>query len=326
MSQTAVGRLPAALWIPGGLVLGALAAGASLTFGTLGSPGSAGDYGQAVVWEQRWPRTLTGLAVGAALGAAGGLMQALTRNPLADPSVLGVNAGAAFALVTVLSFWPLGDPQSQLVVALAGAAAAACLVWTLGSGGTKGASGASLALAGVVLTALLNAWNSALLLQNHQTLDTVRSWMAGSLSGRSMETLASLAPWLGAGLLATLALGRYLDLWGLGPDAARSLGVRIGLVRNLTLGLVVGLSAVAVALAGPVGFVGLAVPHLARALVGPHQTDILGASMLLGPLLLLGADVAGRVVLPPNEIPVGIVTALMGAPLLVVLAVSRGRR
>jgi len=315
-----------ALALAGGLGLVALAAWASLAFGTLAGAADAGAYGAAVVWDLRWPRTLTGLAVGAALGAAGCLMQALTRNPLADPSVLGVNAGAAFAIVVAVSLFRAADPTVLFLTALAGGGAAAGLVWVLGSGGATGGSPAQLALAGVVLTALLGSWTSALMLQDNQSLDTVRAWLAGSLGGRGLPTLAALSPWLAAGLAGALALGRSLDLMGLGQDSARALGLRVGLVRNLALLAVVWLTAVAVALAGPVAFIGLAVPHLARALGGPDLTRSLPFGLVLGPLLLVSADVVGRVVIPPSEVPVGIVTAFLGAPLLIALAVRGGRR
>lgn len=311
--------------VPAGLGLLVAAAWASLALGSLEGAADAGGYGAAVVWDLRWPRTLTGLAVGAALGAAGCLMQALTRNPLADPSVLGVNTGAAFALVVALSLFHMSDPHVLFVVALAGGTSAAALVWVLGSGGAEGGSPVRLALAGVILTALLGSWMSALLLQNNESLDTVRSWLAGSLGGREVSALQSLAPWLITGLMAALALGRALGLMGLGQDHARALGLRTGLVRNLTLAVVVWLTAVAVALAGPIGFIGLAVPHLARGLAGPELTRSLPVGILLGPLLLISADVVGRVVMPPSEVPVGVVTAVLGAPLLMGLA-ARGAR
>lgn len=317
-------RLPLGYWLGGGAVLLVLASWSSLAFGALGGAG-AGEYDQAVVWDLRWPRTLTGLAVGAALGAAGCLMQALTRNPLADPSVLGVNTGAAFVLVVAFTLG-FRDPQGLFLAALVGGAAAAALVWVLGSGGSAAGSPAQLALAGVVLTALLGSWTSALLLQNNQSLDTVRAWLAGSLGGRTLGDLAALSPWLVAGLAAALALGRSLEVLGLGTDSARSLGVKVTLVRNLTLLTVVWLTAVSVALAGPIGFIGLAVPHLARGLAGPDLTRSLPLGLVVGPLLLISADVVGRVVIPPSEVPVGIVTAVLGAPLLIALALRGGRR
>lgn len=306
-------------------VLG-LVAWASMAFGTLEAAGQVGAYGQSVVWSLRWPRTIAGLAVGAALGVAGALMQAVSRNPLADPSVLGVNAGAAFAIVLVSVWGHLDHPSEYLWFAFAGGAVAATTVWMMGGTGRGGGSPAKLALAGVVLTALIGSWTTALLLNNNQTLDTVRFWLAGALGGRDPEAFAFLLPFLVAGLAAAFVLARSLDLMGLGDDASRALGLRSGLVRNLTLGLVVWLSGVAVALAGPIGFIGLAVPHLARFLAGPDQRWILGFSLVLGPGLLLGADVLGRVVLRPSEVPVGIVTALLGAPLLIVFARARELR
>lgn len=325
MILSSPGRFPLVWWLAGGLVLLGLVAWASLAFGALGGAGG-GDYDQAVVWDLRWPRTLTGLAVGATLAAAGCLMQALTRNPLADPSVLGVNTGAAFAIVVALSLLGIRNPQMLFMAALVGGTVAASLVWVLGSGGASAGSPAQLALAGVVLTALLGSWTSALLLQNNESLDTVRSWLAGSLGGRTLADLAALSPWLVVGVVASLGLSRSLEVMGLGQDSARALGLKVSLVRNLTLLVVVWLTAVSVALAGPIGFIGLAVPHIARALAGPELTRSLPLGLVLGPLLLVGADVVGRVIIPPSEVPVGIVTAVLGAPLLISLAVRRGRR
>jgi len=307
----------------GAVVLGGLS-WASMAWGTLESPGQEGAYGQSVVWALRWPRTLAGLAVGAALGVAGALMQAVTRNPLADPSVLGVNAGAAFAIVVAATLGHLNQPAQYLGFACAGGALSAAAVWILGGTCRHGGSPAKLALAGVVLSALVGSWTSAILLQNQQTLETVRFWLAGALGGQDKETLGVMLPLVALGLVAALALGPSLNVLGLGSDTARGLGLRTTWVRNLALAVVVWLTGCAVALAGPIGFIGLAVPHLARAWVGPDQRWILAASVLLGPSLLLGADIVGRVILRPSEVPVGIVTAVLGAPVL--MALSRSSR
>lgn len=299
---------------------------ASLALGSLEGADLAGDYGSTVVWDLRWPRTVTGLAVGAALAVSGALMQAVTRNPLADPSVLGLNAGAALAVVLAVTFGGLTHPGAIIWFAFVGAGLTAATVWALGAAG-RGGDPAKLALAGVVLTALVGSWTSAILLQNEKSLDVVRFWLAGSLSGRDLGTFALLAPLLALGVGASFFLARSLDLLGLGSDTARSLGLRPALTRNLALGLVVLLTGTSVALAGPVGFIGLAVPHLARGLGATSVRSLLGLSIVLGPVLLLGADVVGRVVLRPTEVPVGIVTALVGAPLLIAFARSlRGGR
>lgn len=308
------------------VALGAMVV-ASLAFGSLEGTDLAGDYGRTVVWDLRWPRTLTGLAVGAALAVSGALMQAVTRNPLADPSVLGLNAGAALAVVLAVTFGGLSHPGAIIWFAFAGAGLTAATVWALGSAGQDGGDPSKLALAGVVLTVLVGSWTSAILLQNEKSLDVVRFWLAGSLSGRDLGTFALLSPFLILGLGASFFLARSLDLLGLGSDTARSLGLSPGRTRNLALGLVVLLTGTSVALAGPVGFIGLAVPHLARGLGATSQRAILAMSLVLGPVLLLGADVVGRVVLRPSEVPVGIVTALVGAPLLIAFARSiRGGR
>lgn len=311
---------PGLLVLAGGGLALAFLCWASLAFGSLDGAAQAGAYGESVVWGLRWPRTVTALAVGAALAVAGALMQAVTRNPLADPSVLGVNAGAAFAIVAAVTWGHLTHPAQYLGFAFAGGAAAAALVWALAGLGRGGGDPAKLALAGVVLSALVGSWTTALLLQDNQALDTVRFWLAGSLGGRDKASFWVLAPFIGVSLGASFLLARSLNLMGLGSDQARALGLRTALVRNLTLALVVVLTGTAVALAGPITFVGLAVPHLARALVGPDQKWILASCLVLGPALLLGADIIGRLVLKPSEIPVGIVTAVLGAPVLMAFA------
>jgi len=281
------------------------------------------SYEQTVVRSLRLPRTLIGLCVGAALATAGATMQAATRNPLAGPSILGVSSGAAFAIVTAVFFGQLTSPLQYIWFAFAGALGASTLVYFVGSLGPSGASPVKLALAGAIVTALLGAWTTALLLLSQQTLDVVRFWLAGSLAGRDLAVLGAVLPFMAVGLLGTLLFGHQLNILSLGDDTARALGMRTGWVRGACAVLVVLLTGAAVAAAGPIGFVGLAVPHLVRAVVGPDYRWVLPYAAVVGPGLLLAADILGRVVARPSELQVGIVTAFCGAPFLIYLARQR---
>lgn len=281
---------------------------------------SPDSYAQTVVRTLRLPRTIIGLGIGAALAVAGAAMQASTRNPLADPSILGVNSGAAFAIVTAMFFGSLTHPAQVIWFAFAGSLAAAAVVYAVGSAGAGGASPAKLALAGVIITTLLGSWITALLLLNQQTLNEVRFWLAGSLAGRDLNVFTAVLPFLAAGIGGMLLLSHQLNILSMGEDTARSLGMHTGRTRALVVALVVLMSGASVAAAGPIGFVGLAVPHLVRSITGPDHRWILLFSLIIGPLMLLSADIAGRIVARPGELQVGIVTALAGAPFLIVLA------
>ncbi|HLT19702.1 MAG TPA: iron ABC transporter permease [Thermomicrobiales bacterium] len=284
---------------------------------------SSESYEQTVVRTLRLPRTVIGLGVGAALALAGAAMQAATRNPLADPSILGINNGAAFGVVTAVFFGHLTEPIQFVWFAFAGGFAAAVIVYAIGSVGPGGASPVKLALAGVIVSALLSSWLTALLLLDQQTLDVVRFWLAGSLAGRDISIFYTVLPFLAIGIVGTLLIGHQLNILSLGEDTARSLGMRTGLMRLLVAALVVLLAGASVAVAGPIGFVGLAVPHMVRSLSGPDYRWVLAYSLIVGPLLLLSADIAGRVIARPSEIQVGIVTAVLGAPFLIALARQR---
>jgi len=269
-----------------------------------------------VISELRLPRTAIVLAVGAALGLAGALMQGLTRNPLADPGLLGVNAGAALAVVAAAALgWSTGS--TRVWFALAGAALAGALVTTIGSSGRGGATAVKLAVAGAACSALLGSVTAALVNLDAAALDQYRFWVAGSVAGRDLDALATVAPFLVAGLVLGLASARALDGMALGDDVARSLGLPVAGARAVAATAVVLLCGAATAVAGPIWFVGLAVPHLARRLTGPDHRWLLPASLLLGAVLLTVADVVGRVVVRPGELEVGIVTALLGAPLFI---------
>jgi iron complex transport system permease protein len=279
-----------------------------------------------IVTDLRIPRTVAGLVAGLCLAVSGVLLQGATRNPLASPALMGITAGGGFAVVVSVAL--LGLPSQFAVwAAFAGGAAAAALALTLASSGRDGLSPVRLALSGAIVSALLAAWTSALLAINEHTADDVRHWLAGSLAGRDAAAVGPLLPLVGAALFGAWLLARPLDALALGDEAAVGLGQHPIRVRLLAGVIAVALAAVAVALAGPIAFVGLAVPHVARALIGSDHRDVLLLSALLGPVLLLGADIVGRIVAPPTEVQAGVLTALIGAPVLVHVAVRwRGAR
>ncbi|GAA5061245.1 iron chelate uptake ABC transporter family permease subunit [Thermocatellispora tengchongensis] len=283
-----------------------------------------GSQSALIVQELRLPRTLLGLAVGVALGLAGALMQALTRNPLAEPGLLGVNGGAAVAVVSVIALLRVDDVLVYVWAAFAGAAVAAVAVYLIGSRGRAVASPGRLVLAGAAVNAVAVALTNGIMLLSPRSFGGFRFWQVGSLAGRDLGTLLRVLPFLGAGVLIALLLARPLNALALGEDAGRSLGARPERTRALGAVAVVLLCGAATAAAGPIAFVGLAVPFVVRALVGPDQRWVLPYSALLAPVLLLAADIAGRLVVPPGELETGIVTAFLGAPIFA-LMVRRGR-
>ncbi|MBA8794014.1 iron complex transport system permease protein [Friedmanniella endophytica] len=281
------------------------------------------DTDQLVVVTLRIPRTVVGLLVGAALGLAGCVMQGVTRNPLADPGILGVNAGAALFVVLAIGVLGVSSVGGYVWFAFAGAALAAVVVYAVAAVGREGATPVKLALAGAALTAGFGAVTTALLLLDQRTFDEFRFWQVGSLTGRDLGVVAAVSPFLAVGGLLALGLGRSLNTLALGDEVARGLGARVGTVRLVSALSVVLLCGAATAAAGPIGFVGLVIPHLARTLVGPDHRWLLPYSMLLGPVLLLAADVLGRVIARPAEVQVAIVTAVIGAPVFIALVRRR---
>jgi iron-siderophore transport system permease protein len=314
--QRAAG-LAAAVVALAGCVLASLAIGSlAVPLGEVIAAFTAFDDSDAhtIVRELRVPRTEVGLLVGAALGACGALMQGVTRNPLAEPGILGINAGAAFAVVVAIFVLGVRSVGGYAWFALLGAGLSAVLVFALGASGAGGATPVKLALAGAVLAALLVALTSAVLVLDVSTLDQFRFWIVGSIAGRDTGVALAVAPFIGAGLVVALAAGRWLNALALGDDVARSLGQRVGRARAVSAAAFVLLAGGAVAAAGPIVFVGLTVPHVARALVGADYRWIVPYSIVLGAILLLASDVAGRVIARPAELEVGIVTAVVGAP------------
>jgi iron complex transport system permease protein len=286
--------------------------------------GADGSTASIVVVEMRLPRTLLGLVVGAALGTAGALIQGHTRNPLADPGLLGVSAGAAFAVVLALHLGNVTSMTAYLWFAFVGALVASVLVFALGSVGRGGPTPVTLALAGAAMTALLGALTSAIVLMDVDTLDAFRFWAVGSLGGADAATVALVGPVIVVALIVAMAHARSLDTLSLGVDVARALGQNVARTRVTGVLVVSVLTGAAVAAAGPIAFVGLLVPHAARLLTGPDHRWLVPMSALLGAIVLLAADVIGRVILRPAELQVGVVMALVGAPVFIAI-VRRAR-
>ncbi|WP_304455493.1 iron ABC transporter permease [Nocardiopsis sp. YSL2] len=269
-----------------------------------------------IVAELRLPRTAAGLVAGVCLAVSGVLLQGATRNPLASPSMLGISAGAGFAVV--VSMVVLELPAVHAVwAAFLGGALGFGVALLLASSGRDGLSPVRLALSGAIVSTLLASWTTAVLTLNEFAAEEVRNWLAGSLAGRDVDAMVPLLPLVALALVAAWALARPMDALSLGDEAAVGLGQRPARVRLAAAIAALVLAGVAVATAGPIAFVGLAVPHIARILVGGDHRALLAASLLLGPTVLLAADVLGRIVARPGEVQAGVITALIGAPVLV---------
>ncbi|ALG10998.1 iron ABC transporter permease [Kibdelosporangium phytohabitans] len=312
----------------GAVVLAVLAVAASLAVGNLGIP--IGDVWRAlaspddsasslIVQSQRIPRTVLGVAAGAALAVAGVLMQSLTRNPLADPRIMGVSSGASLGVVVAITLFGVETLPGYVWFGILGAFATGMLVYTLAARTRSGSSPVTLALVGAALDASFGAIVVAVLTLDAQTFEQYRFWVIGSLAGRPADVTFTVLPFILAGLVLAVISARGLDVLALGEDVAAGLGNRIAVTRFTAAAGSVLLTGAAVAAAGPIGFVGLAVPHFARALVGSDHRWLLAVSVPLGIAFLLGADVVGRVILLPDEVRAGVITAVLGAPILLFL-------
>lgn len=286
-----------------------------------------GSASHATVGGARVDRTLLGIVVGVSLGVAGALIQALTRNPLADPGVLGVNAGAGFAVTLAVAVFGVTRIEQYLPFAFAGAVAGSALVYLAASGGRGGRGGPSplrLTLVGVAFTAVLAGISQTLALIDTETFDRMRFWGAGTITDRPTGTAGDIVPFVLAGLVVALCCARPLNAIALGDDAARAVGLRVGATRCGVVIAVALLCGAATAAAGPLMFVGLMVPHAVRWLTGPDWRWILAYSAVLAPAIVLAADVLGRLIVMPAELPVGVMMPLIGAPVLILLV--RGSR
>ncbi len=321
-------RRPAAVrlgWLAVAVIVLGLLCVASVAFGArevsvgeiiAGLGGDVRGVSEAAV-VARIPRTVLALLVGAALGLAGASMQAVTRNPLADPGILGVSGGAALAVVIGIAFFGLSDPYAYLAVAIAGAAAAAVFVYLVGSLGRGGATPLKLTLAGAATSAAFVSLTSAILLPRVDAMETFRFWQIGGVGGATWDRIAIVLPVLVVGAVICLVCARGMNSLALGDDLAAGLGEHVFRTRLIAAAGAVILCGAATAIAGPIAFVGLVVPHLCRLLVGTDHRWLLPFSAIAGAALLVAADVIGRVVARPEEIEVGIVTAFIGAPVFI---------
>lgn len=310
-----------------GLVLLAALCALSVAFGvravTIGDittalTGSADTVAEAAV-VKRIPRTVLAMLVGAALALSGAGMQAVTRNPIADPGILGVTSGASLAVVIGIAFFGMAHPYAYIVVAIIGAAAAACFVYGVGSLGRGGATPLKLALAGAATTAALTSLISAVLLPRVDILQSVQFWQIGGVGGADWARIGVLTPVLAVGALLSIASARGMNSLALGDDMAAGLGENVARTRLVTaLGAVI-LAGAATAIAGPIGFVGLVVPHVCRMIIGTDHRWLLPFSALVGACLLVAGDTLGRVIARPDEIQVGIITAVIGAPFFIAI-------
>ncbi len=274
----------------------------------------------AMVVRERMPRTVFSIIAGASLGVSGALMQAITRNPIADPSILGVNTGATLFVVSGIAFFHINTAGQYIGFALVGAALTAVFVYGIGSLGTGGATPIKLALAGAATSAALSSLVSAVILPRTEVMNAFRFWQVGSVSGATWEGIASISPFLIIGLLIGILSTPALNALALGDDVATGLGVRTGIVRIVSAFAGVLLCGATTALAGPIGFVGLMIPHMMRMICGPNLRYIIPMSAVGGAVLLTIADVIGRLIGSPGELEAGIVTAFLGAPILIIIA------
>ncbi|NHN32918.1 FecCD family ABC transporter permease [Paenibacillus agricola] len=275
---------------------------------------------QVILRTTRMPRAFIAAAIGASLGVAGALMQALTRNPLAAPSVLGVNAGATFFILLASMVFSLSSMQVLMWISFLGAAIAAAIVYMLGSMGRDGLTPIKIILAGSAMTALFSSFTQGLLVVNQQGLNSVLFWLTGSIAGRSPDMLLAVLPYMAVCWIAALIIARDINLLMMGEDTAKSLGQRTALVKIVSAIIIVVLAGSSVSIAGPIGFIGIVIPHVSRFFVGMDYRWVLPYCALLGAILLITADLVARFIMIPEEMPVGVMTAIIGAPFFVYIA------
>ncbi|PSO57777.1 MAG: iron ABC transporter permease [Cyanobacteria bacterium QH_9_48_43] len=285
-----------------------------------------GSTEHLIIRTVRLPRSLIATFVGAALAVAGAIMQGITHNPLASPSILGVNAGAAFAVVVATLIFGSSSLSVYAWFAFLGAGITAVMVYLLGSLGRGGLTSLNLTIAGAALTAFISSITSGILIISQRTLEEIRFWIAGSIAGRELDLFMQVLPYLGVGLLLAFALGRQITTLSLGEDVAKGLGQQTAWVKIAAAVSVVLLAGGSVAIAGPIGFIGLIIPHMSRFLVGVDYRWILPYAPMLGAILLLVADTCARIVIQPQELPVGLVMPLIGAPFFIYLIRSKVKR
>ncbi|GGB59659.1 siderophore ABC transporter permease [Fictibacillus barbaricus] len=276
-----------------------------------------GSNEHLIIQLSRVPRSLVGMAVGISLGIAGVLMQALTRNPIASPDIFGINAGAGFFIVFSVTFLGISSIQQFMWIGFLGAAVAAGLAYALGSAGKGGLTPVKLTLAGAVMAALFASLTQGMLVTNEKALDEVLFWLAGSVEGRKLSMLTAVIPALAFAWIVSVLLSRQLNAFALGEDVAVSLGQKTVIFKLAAALMVILLAGGSVAIAGPISFIGIVVPHFARFLVGNDHRWIVPYSALIGGIMLVLADIGARYIIMPEEAPVGVVTALIGTPFFI---------
>lgn len=273
-----------------------------------------------LVQTERFPRAVIGMVVGASLAIAGALMQALTRNPLASPSTFGINAGAIFFVVVASLMFSISEMTQLMWFAFAGALVSALIVYGLGSIGRDGLTPIKIVLAGSAILALFTSFTQAMLVLNESGMQNVLFWLAGAIGGRTLDMLQPVSPLLAIAGITALFMGRAINLFVTGDDIAKGMGQRVLLLKIVIGIVVVILAGGSVAIVGAVGFVGLFIPHIARALVGTDYRWIIPFSGALGGLLLMTADLIARLIILPQEVPLGVITALIGVPFFIYIA------
>lgn len=308
------------------LALLAAAVCASIVYGYIGTSWRTaldaylhfnGSNEHIVIKEVRVPRALIAAAVGASLGISGTLLQALTRNPLADVGLMGLNSGAGLFVVIAVTYFSITSLSDFVWIAFCGAAASGAIVYLLGSAGPEGLSPVRVTLAGAAVTALASSMIHALLVVNQKTMQEVLFWLAGSIQGRKLALLLDVLPFMAVAWIGAFAVAGPINTLLLGEDVAKGLGQRTALVKAFAGLLVVILCGASVAVAGPIAFIGLVTPHLARTLVGNDVRWLTAYSGFIGAVLLIAADIAARFVAMPKEIPIGVMTALIGTPFFI---------
>ncbi|MGO1058587.1 FecCD family ABC transporter permease [Planococcus sp. FY231025] len=313
-----IGVLVIAALVWSSIVLGLTKVSAQMVFDAIYHFDGSNEH--IIIQDTRIPRAFIAAAVGASLAVAGAVMQGLTHNPLASPGILGINAGASFFVVFGISFLGLSSLTAFAWLAFLGAAIASVVVYVFGSMGSEGLTPIKITLAGAAIAAMFSSMTQGMLTLDERALDQVLFWLAGSIQGRDLEILLSVLPYLAIGWLIALAFGKQMNVLAMGEDLAKGLGQKTMLVKIMGGVIVVLLAGGSVAVAGPIGFVGIIIPHFARWLVGTDYRWVIPYSALLGAVLLLAADIGARYILMPAEVPVGVMTAIVGAPFFVYIA------
>jgi iron complex transport system permease protein len=279
-----------------------------------------GSNEHIIIQTVRVPRALIASAVGASLAIAGTLMQTLTKNPLASPGIFGINAGAGFAVVAAMTLFSVNDLQAFNGLAFLGAALAAISVYAIGSFGREGLTPMKLTLAGAAMAAMFSSFTQGLLVVDEAALEQVLFWLAGSVQGRKLETLFNVLPYIGIGMIGSILIAGKMNILSMGEDVAKGLGLNTGFVKASIGVIVILLAGGSVAVAGPIGFVGIVVPHITRSIIGIDHRWVIPLSGVMGAILLLVADIAARYLLMPSEVPVGVMTAIIGTPFFIFIA------